>query len=446
MLVSGVIVVLALLTGFIVTSIRGLEDATPPPAATRALATFTPPPLTPSPAPTATPMTPVTGIQSQVQAARLFDQVARQVESLRGLAPRAVVPLSFLDEREMAALIRSLYVESDPQTRFLPYTALGILPDGEITVCTGDVTSLYVPEQEQLYISTVQQDDPDDQAFLAHAYAHALQDQHFDLSTMALHATTTDAALAVKALVEGDATLLAALYRYQDPRAADWGYLTERFAAAEQPGCGEALDASAVWVRLQRFPYQDGWQFVEALYQAGGWEAVNRAYADLPRSTEQVLHPERYRGERRNPDSVFVPDLRSVLGGGWTLRLRDTVGEFAAGLYLAGTLPETTAWPAADGWDGDTLVVWEQRDGSRVLVWRSIWESTAEAAEFERALAALVPQRYLPAWPVEPPPGLIGQWWEIGGEALSVSRAGRAVTLVRAPDADVLARVVAALP
>lgn len=442
-LICGVIAVIALFVGFIVTSIRGLEDATPAPIVTLVLPTSTPLPPTPSPAPT---VTPVTGIQFQIQAARLFDQVARQVESLRGLTPRAVVPLSFLKEYEMAALIRSLYTESDPQARLLPYVALDILPDGKVFTCTGNMTSLYVPEQEQLYISAIRPDNPDDQALLAHVYVHALQDQHFDLGAAAIRATTTDAALAVEALTEGDATLLMAFYRYQDPATADWDHLVALLVGAEQPGCGEELDANGAWMRLQRWPYQEGRQFVEAIFQAGGWQAVNRAYADLPRSTEQVLHPERYLGRRDNPESVFVPDLSPVLGNGWTLRLRDTLGEFVTGLYLVGTLPETNAWSAAAGWDGDTLVVWEHQGIGRVLVWRSAWESTIEASEFERALATLVPQRYLPAWPVEPPASLTGRWWETGTGVLAVSRVGRTVVLVRAPDVDTLARVALVLP
>jgi hypothetical protein len=444
LLVVGAIVILAMLSGFVITTIQSLESATLTPLPT--LTPLLPTPLSPTPLPGLT-ATPMTGIQSQVQAARLFDQIARQVETLRGLTPRAVVPLSFLDEREMAALVRQLYTERNPQARFLPYTTLGALPDTAFSVCVGRVAGLYVPEQQQVYVSTAQQENnPDDQVLLAYAYALALQDQHFDLRAMAARATTADAALAVQALAEGDAALLTAFYRYQDPATADWEHLVELLAEAEQPGCGEPLDSSAAWMRLQRFPYREGRQFVEALYQAGGWEAVNRAYADLPRSTEQILHPERYLGERDLPDPVLVPDLGAVLGAGWTPLLQDTLGEFATGLYLAGALPESTAWPAADGWDGDTLVVWERQDESRVLVWRSVWKSTAEAAEFERALAALVPQRYLPTWPVDQPPGLTGQWWETGAGAMAVVRVGRYVVLARAPDTDVLVRVVGALP
>ncbi|NIV36060.1 MAG: hypothetical protein GWN58_43400 [Anaerolineae bacterium] len=448
LLVVLIVVVLAMTVGFIVTSIQSWERATP--------ATLQPSPSqlrtpvsSPSPAPTPLP-TPEEGIWSQVQAARLFDQIAHQVETLRGLSPRAEVPLSFLDEREMATLLRQRYVERSLEAQIQPYIALGLLPDASISIDPREAAGVYIPDQEQLYVAIGQQEvGADDQALLGHAYAHALQDQHFDLGAMDARATSIDAALAVQALVEGDAALLTALYRHEDLTVADWRHLEGLILEAEQPGYGEALDRSEVWARLQRFPYREGRRFAEALFQAGGWEAVNRAYADPPRSTEQVLHPERYLGapgERDEPTQVVVPELGAILGEDWRMLLQGTLGEFVVGLYLDLLLPEEVSWEAADGWDGDTFTVWDHEDGRRVLVWRTIWDSTAEAVEFEHALFALIPQRYLPAWPVDPPRGLTGRWWTTDAGAVSVSRVARYVIFARAPDVNALANVMGMLP
>ncbi len=445
----AVIVVVALLTGFIVTTIRSLQST-----AFVETPTFVFPP-TPSPTlapvpPTLTPelnTTPLSDIEAQVRAARLFDQIARQAETLRELSPRTVVPLSFMDAREMEALIHRLYPGSSLPAWLLPYTALEILPQTEISVCMDHVAGLYVPEQQQLYVSTsLWESNADDQALLVHAYVHALQDQHFDLRGMMARATTTDATLAMQALAEGDATLLAGLYTSQDLATADWEHLAELFARVEQPGCGGALDSTAAWARLRGFPYRQGRQFAAALFQMGGWEVVNRAYVTPPRSTEQVLHPERYLGEPDLPDAVFVPDLSVVLGRGWTLRSQDTLGEFVVGLYLSEVLPETTAWSAADGWDGDTFVLWERDDAGRLWVWRSVWSSIGDASEFARALSALIPQHYLPTRPLEPPAGAGGEWWETDSGMMAVYRVGRYVILVQAPDTATLTRVTEALP
>jgi hypothetical protein len=443
LMVVAIIVVFAMLTGLIVTSIQGWDSRSP--AATLPFVSVVPAP-TALPSPTAVDV-PEEGIWSQVQAARLFDQIAHQVETLRGLAPRAEVPLSFLDGREMTALVRQLYARDDPQTQWLPYTALGLFPSPSVSVEPRPAAGIYLPEQEQLYVATGREESTaDDQALLAHAYAHALQDQHFDLGAMDARATTTDATLAIQALVEGDATLLTAFYRYEDLAVADWEHLVELILQAEQPGYGEEMDRSEAWSRLQRFPYHEGRRFAHALFRDGGWQALNDAYTDPPRSTEQVLHPERYLDQRDVPPRVVVPDLDAVLGEGWTMLVQDTLGEFAAGLYLDAVLPGEMAWQAADGWDGDTFVVWEHDDGSRVLIWRTIWDSTAEAAEFERALVALVPHQYVTVWPFEPPGELVGRWWETDAGAVTISRAARYVTTVQAPDADALASVVEDLP
>lgn len=449
LLVMAVIVVFAMLAGFVATSLQGWESlspaATPSFPSTSASPTSLP---TPSPSPTPAPTSALEeeGIWSQVQAARLFDQIAHQVETMRGLSPRAEVPLSFLDESEMATLLRRFYAGHDLEASLLPYVELGLLPDVSVRVRPHQAAGIYVPEQEQLYVTAGRQESSgDDQALLAHAYVHALQDQHFDLGAMDDRAATTDATLAVRAFVEGDATLLTAFYRYGDLTAVEWEHLSELVLQAEQPSYGENLDSVSAWVRLQRFPYWEGRRFAQTLFQTGGWEAVNSAYTNPPRSTEQVLHPERYL-EADAPVQVVVPDLGVILDDDWTVLVQDTLGEFVIGLHLEASLPKEMAWQAADGWDGDTFIVWEHEDGNRLLVWRTIWDSTAKAAEFESAQAALITQQYLPAWPMDPPGGLGGQWWETDVGAVCVSRVARYVVFVRAPDVDMLTNIVEILP
>jgi hypothetical protein len=446
-----VVAVLTALVGFIITS---LQDQSGPPPVTGV-------PLTPgvptvatetaTPLPTVIPTTEqlADDITSRVQAARLLDQIGRQVETVRALSPRAEVPLNFLAEDEMSTLLQRLYRARDPEAQLLPYAALGLLPDASVSIQVDQTAGAYVLEEGQFYVVTNPSGiNADDRVLvLARAYDRALQDQHFDLEAAQARARTTDAELAVEALIEGDGMLLAALYRYGDLVTADWAHLETLAFGTELPGYGDELDASRAWTRLQHFPYREGRYFAARLFEAGGWDNVNRAYADLPRSTEQVLHPERYLAEEPDtPTDVFVPDLSGALGAGWTPGVRDTLGEFVVGVYLEQTLTEQMAWQAADGWDGDTFVTWEHEDGDSVRVWRLIWDTTAEAAEVEQALVTLVPQRYLPTRPLEPPRGLPGHWWETDSGVVCVYRVARYVLFVDGPDADTLIDVVAALP
>ncbi len=450
MMIVLVIAVFAALAGFIITS---LQDQQSPPPVTGAPSTLDEPtvaPATVTPSPTPIPTTEqlAGGIESRVQAARLLDQIERQVETVRGLSPRAEVPLNFLDEDEMSSLLRRLYRQRDPEALLLPYITLELLPDASVSVRVAQTAGAYILEEEQFYVVTNPSEiNADDRVLvLARAYDQALQDQHFDLEAAEARGRSTDARLAVAALEGGDEMLLMALYRYGDLTTADWAHL-EALVSAELPSYGEELDGSQAWARLQSFPYREGRRFAATLFGVEGWDAVNRAYVDLPRSTEQVLHPERYLAEEPDiPSDVFVPDLSGVLGQGWTLGVRDTLGEFVAGVYLEQALTEQMAWQAADGWDGDTFVAWEHGDGDRVRIWRSIWDSAAEAAEFEHALVTLVPQRYLPTRPLEPPQGLPGSWWETDSGVVCVYRVARHVVFADGPDADTLAAVVEALP
>ena len=91
LMILAVVVVFAMLAGLIVTSLQSWQSmspvSTPSPVRTVWATVFLPTP-SPSPAPAPTFVF-EEGIWSQVQAARLFDQIAHQVEVIRGLSPRA---------------------------------------------------------------------------------------------------------------------------------------------------------------------------------------------------------------------------------------------------------------------------------------------------------------------------------------------------------------------
>src|SRR5439155_16288511 len=104
------------------------------------------------------------------------------------------------------------------------------------------------------------------------------------------------------------------------------------------------------------FPYTDGMGFVSLLYGQGGWPAVAQAFANPPRSTEQVLHPVKYvAGDE--PVQVRLPNLSAALGGGWRALAEDTLGELYMRIYLEHYLNIDQAGAAAMGWGGDRYQV-----------------------------------------------------------------------------------------
>jgi hypothetical protein len=147
---------------------------------------------------------------------------------------------------------------------------------------------------------------------------------------------------------------------------------------------------------LQReysLPYLEGRIFVDRLREDGGWDAVNGAWGQLPESTEQILHPNLYPGER--PRSVVMDGIAGRLGNGWNAQWQQTMGELRTGVWLANGQPGEQSGPraavklpranAAAGWGGDTLVSLGGPDGQWAIVWQSRWDSEQDVDQFVNA-------------------------------------------------------------
>jgi hypothetical protein len=192
-----------------------------------------------------------------------------------------------------------------------------------------------------------------------HQAAHALLDQRFDFAQWGLYPACTrgdDHCQALQALVEGDAALTTDSWLLGKDAAA-----LKQDALPEYQALPAAIDdpsAPPYIVRDAAFRSEVGRKFVEALVQRGEWAAVNEAYENLPASTEQILHPEKFIAGEKPIEVVAVP-LSGVLGGDWQLIADEALGEWrthmllASGVDEAARLPEETAQQAAAGWGGD---------------------------------------------------------------------------------------------
>jgi hypothetical protein len=196
-------------------------------------------------------------------------------------------------------------------------------------------------------IATGSQFSPMDEVTLAHEYVHALKDQNFDIGAR-LKGMKGDSEKesAFQALVEGDATLAMTVYAQK--------HLTrEQLAGLSQQGGGtsqEKLKSAPLVLRESlMFPYQSGAVFASALAQAGGWPAVDRAFAKPPTTTEQVIHPQKYTSGE-GAQSIELPKVAAALGSDWSVYDEDTLGELGVYVYLAAGLQSAKAQKAAEGW------------------------------------------------------------------------------------------------
>jgi hypothetical protein len=138
------------------------------------------------------------------------------------------------------------------------------------------------------------------------------------------------------------------------------------------------------------FPYIGGLVFLQRVWSADRARPMPFG-ADLPESTEQVLHPERFLGDRDRPSDVtFMEDPPTP----WRDIHSDGLGELETRIFLEEHLgdPDAAAM-AAEGWDGDRYRL--LRDGGReVLIWASVWDSERDAGEFEEAIKRAFEERY----------------------------------------------------
>jgi hypothetical protein len=378
----------------------------------------------------------------------LLDQIEAEVSRLRELSFLGEVDCQFITRDELRERLLEDFAEDIEEINITQelFVFLDLMEEGQnlynilLDLYSEQIIGLYDYVLDELYVvSDVGEPGPLEEVTLAHECTHALQDQHFDLESLPAPEDNSDLSLAGDCLVEGDASLLEAIYY--------WSCLddVEREVYAQQAAelDHEAFDAAPRIIQENLiFPYVSGVNFVYALWGAGGWDAVNQAYSHPPQSTEQILHPEKYYLEQDEPQAITMPDLESALGAGWSLLDSDVLGELNIRIYLETFLgiDSEEAINAAEGWDGDRYVFLKDAEGRKLLVLSSIWDSQTEAEEFFQAYISLVENKSGGAWTLYLDD--IGRkWWETEELSLYLRQQGSEVLIVIAPDEAITRQV-----
>jgi len=240
---------------------------------------------------------------------------------------------------------------------------------------------------------------------LVHELTHAIQDQHFDLERFDDPDPLSDGGVARLALVEGDASLVmfddlveAPLEELPEASKLIADLLAEAGGEGNPPPAGTALPgeqdmaAAPPWFRDQLlFSYSRGAAFCLEVRRQGGQKLLDYAFAvDPPRSSEQILHPEKWYGHRDDPVVIAWPDLAPELPG-YTKAAEGQLGEEGIAVLLRMALPEAeraAAAAAAAGWGGDRFAVY-RKGPRRLLAWIADWDTEAAAARFQAAASRL---------------------------------------------------------
>ena len=298
-------------------------------------------------------------------------------------------------------VIRNLDAETTPAEMHATEVALrklGLAPPDfryrpfVIKLLTEQVAGYYDPRMQEFFLADWI-DLEGQKPVMAHELTHALQDQHFNLRRFEHWPKgDADAKLAAHALIEGDATLAMTIYMAKYPLVAlafiralgSTSTSSEQFKQAPR-----ALRESLV------FPYQEGAEWATVLYKRGGWNMISRAFTELPQSTEQILHSDKYFSHEA-PVKISLPDVRALLGPGWTRIDYDVNGEWSYYLILDQFLNSPAeSRRAAAGWGGDRYEIYEGPQPDDVLLAQlSAWDTETDAREFFDAYAKRTALRY----------------------------------------------------
>jgi hypothetical protein len=352
-----------------------------------------------------------TTIDPELQA--VIDDLNQYTTSFRGLDILTPIDVDFPTVADLRDYLNETF-EEEFTDEFITdamnfYVVFDFLPadydlfNELLDLYSAQVAGFYDPETDDMNVILLSGRQPTtDLPFLerttyVHEFVHALQDQHFDLTSYleAGDPENNDQQLARLALVEGDATTVMNEYTIAAAEANPVGTLLQLGIAAAQSPQIIALppDTPAIFEAELLYPYLAGESFVRAIFQNGGWSAVNAAYANPPSTTEHIYRPETYFAGEVALDVPMI-DLTSSLGDDWTQVADGRFGEFYLRQYLAQALTNADVERAASGWGGDAYQIYQDANGDLAYRLDIRWDDATEADEFNALFAVYLTEKY----------------------------------------------------
>lgn len=355
---------------------------------------------------------------TQEELERVSGEIRTELEEMRGMKFKRPVKVHVTDKKGFLEYARKRQERVEtPERRKRDETVAKMLgavpPDMDLQatlekLLEEQVGGFYDPGSDTFYLMETFGGDIA-RIILAHELTHALDDQYFDLdkNLKRLH-EETDAEFAFDAVVEGSGTAAMNQWTVRHKDDLDMGMLLQS-EDLETRGLEAApaflwVPLIAVYLRGEGFLVHTAGMNLSMRAAATG--DVRAAFEHPPRSSEQILHPEKYwdASSMDEPRSVAID--ASKLSPGWKASGEDTLGE----LYLALVTTPSDQRPkfdpknkfsilgihytnkAAEGWGGDRALLLEKGD-ARVLWLVTAWDTPEDAQEFRDAAAAVFAEK-----------------------------------------------------
>ncbi len=389
---------------------------------------------------------------------KIMDQIQTEVVQIRGLQPKSEIPRALLSPSDLRnKVVNDFLVEYTPEDAkndAIVLSILGLLPpDFDLLSFYEDLYSeqiagFYDDETKEMYVVRSSGFGGPEKMTYAHEFTHVLQDQNYDLRN-GLRVNDKDCekeserCAAITALIEGDASLTEYDWLYRYASEQDRSEIQTFYQSYESP----VYDSAPPFMQADfLFPYSAGQEFVQVLFDHGGWQAINNAYANPPVSTEQIMHPGRYPSDA--PIVISLPDVSSALGQGWVQTETNVIGEWYTYLILAKgyrfetQIDDTLARTASEGWGGDEFQVYYNPSTQQsVLIISAIWDTNKDAREFYDAFK----QYGIARWGTPSSQSGSVTNWQSGSQSVRIKYETPRTLIVIAPDSITLDLVIQTL-
>ncbi|MFV2065256.1 MAG: PASTA domain-containing protein, partial [Chloroflexota bacterium] len=344
------------------------------------------------------------GDLDQPNVSAQLDEVATTISDIRGL-PLGSTPYDDATKKEQKELLASRSaIIHDPSAvagEEATLKRMGLLPEGAnlgkmLEQLYGQELPIAYLEQRgrTSVLDTLDKLSVPQRAMAAREFGRAVVNQEFGIDRARVgDSSDGDGAIAGLALEQGDGTATMLAWSAANVTAGN----QSKVEGVIVPGKDSILDSMPpILAREYSFPFLEGRAFVDKLRSGADWSGVDSAWGNPPESTEQIMHPKKYPGDR--PTTISIDGLAGALGGGWSEGWQQTMGELRIGVWLADGAPGTQDGPrapvklpkagAAGGWGGDRLVSLDGPDGAWVIVWQTKWDAADDVDPFISAATA----------------------------------------------------------
>jgi hypothetical protein len=356
------------------------------------------------------------------------EAVQLQVEELRGYKFKSPVAKSVYTKDQLrdyiGAQMKKEYGGGKIERTEAWLKCLDLLPAAmDLTKTMTDVLlsqigGFYDPDKQAFFMMAEASafGDAINQMMIAHELCHALDDQYVDLRKLmkpAGRVPTEDESYVIGGVAEGSATALMNAWMAKARKdGVDLGDMSKM--ASQQMDQMKVLIEAPPYCTLLAANYMVGQHFItkgKSMEAMGGKDtgaAINDAAKAMPRSTEQLLHPEKYWNEQKRDEPVVLKnhdEVAALIGsvGGSKVIEQNTLGEMVTAL-VAGpqkrslnmvAMAQAKYWTnkAATGWGGDRLFLVGKAGGTEGkpvegagVYWVTAWDTKEDCEEFVTAV------------------------------------------------------------